>query len=287
MFNTVYSLYASGRLEGIEQPDIELRSSVRSSVASAERRRPAGKYESGDGRHRARRESRHPQRHRKFNQSQRAAYNPAIASAASGISFVNLGTSNISSFSKDDFTPRIGLAYRLSGNDKLVLRTGFGIFINDLLGQYGQSGWNSFPYFVSQTFNGNATTPNLNIANPFAGSGASTISPQAIMPNWKSSYIKSYNFGIQASPFRNVLLDIGYVGSDSTHLPATLNINQPLPAPTGSVASRRPYPQYGNISYTDDSATANYNHCKRARRSAIPPGWRSSWHTPGPNPWTR
>jgi hypothetical protein len=188
-----------------------------------------------------------------------AAYNPAIASAASGISFVNLGTSNISSFSKDDFTPRIGLAYRLSGNDKLVLRTGFGIFINDLLGQYGQSGWNSFPYFVSQTFNGNATTPNLNIANPFAGSGASTISPQAIMPNWKSSYIKSYNFGIQASPFRNVLLDIGYVGSDSTHLPATLNINQPLPAPSGSVASRRPYPQYGNISYTDDSATANYN----------------------------
>jgi outer membrane receptor protein involved in Fe transport len=188
-----------------------------------------------------------------------AAYNPAVASAAKGISVVNLGTSNISSFSKDDFTPRLGLAYRLLGNDKLVLRTGFGIFINDLLGQYGQSGWNSFPYFVSQTFNGNATVPNLNIANPFAGSGASTISPQAIMANWKSSYIKTYNFGFQASPFRNVLLDIGYSGSDSTHLPATLNVNQPAPSPTGSVASRRPYPQYGNISYTDDSATANYN----------------------------
>ena len=188
-----------------------------------------------------------------------AAYNPAIASAAGGISFVNLGTPNISSFSKDDFTPRLGLAYRLLGNDKLVLRTGFGIFINDLLGQYGQSGWNSFPYFVSQTFNGNATAPNLNIASPFTGSGASTISPAAIMANWKSSYIKTYNFGIQASPFRDFLIDIGYAGSDSTHLPATLNINQPAPSPTGSVASRRPFPQYGSISYTDDSATANYN----------------------------
>jgi hypothetical protein len=187
------------------------------------------------------------------------AYIPALAKAAGGISFVNLGTSSIYTFSKDDFTPRIGLAYRLLGNDKLVLRTGFGIFINDLLGQYGQSGWNSFPYFVSQTFNGNATTPNLNLANPFGGSGASTISPQAIMAQWKSSYIKSYNFGIQASPFHNVLLDIGYAGSDSTHLPATLNINQPAPSPTGSVASRRPYQQYGNISYTDASATANYN----------------------------
>lgn len=188
-----------------------------------------------------------------------AAYNPAIAMAASGITFVNLGSSAPYSFSKDDFTPRIGLAYRLLGNDKLVLRTGFGIFINDLLGQYGQSGWNTFPYFVSQTFNGNPKVPNLNIEDPFAGSGASTISPQAIMANWKSSYIKTYNFGLQASPFRNVLIDIGYAGSDSTHLPATLNINQPAPSPTGSVASRRPYPQYGNISYTDDSATANYN----------------------------
>jgi len=187
------------------------------------------------------------------------AYIPALAKAAAGISFVNLGTSSIYTFSKNDFTPRIGLAYRLFGNDKLVLRTGFGIFINDLLGQYGQSGWNSFPYFVSQTFNGNAKVPNLNIANPFAGTGTSTISPSAIMGQWKSSYIKTYNFGLQASPWRNVLLDVGYAGSDSTHLPATLNINQPAPSPTGSVASRRPYPQYGNISYTDSSATANYN----------------------------
>jgi outer membrane receptor protein involved in Fe transport len=187
------------------------------------------------------------------------AFIPALAKAASGISFTNLGTSSIYTFSKDDFTPRIGLAYRLLGNDKLVLRTGFGVFINDLLGQYGQSGWNSFPYFVSQTFNGNAKAPSLNIANPFGGVGASTISPSAIMDQWKTSYIKSYNFGIQASPFHDVLLDIGYAGSNSTHLPATLNINQPAPSPTGSVASRRPYPQYGNISYTDSSATANYN----------------------------
>jgi hypothetical protein len=55
------------------------------------------------------------------------------------------------------------------------------------------------------------------------------------------------------------LLDIGYAGSDSTHLPASLNVNQPAPSPTGSVASRRPYPQFGSLTYTDSSATANYN----------------------------
>ena len=188
-----------------------------------------------------------------------AAYNPSLAALAKNIPTRNLGTRNTYNFSKHDFAPRVGLAYRLFGSDRVVLRAGYGIFFNGLLGQYGQTGWNSFPYFISQTFNGNATTPNLNIAAPFASSGAATISPAGIMPHWKSSYVQSYNFGIQASPFRNVVVDIGYAGSVSTHLPATTNLNQPAPSPTGSVASRRPYPQFGNISYLDASASANFN----------------------------
>jgi hypothetical protein len=188
-----------------------------------------------------------------------AAYNPSLAKLAQNIPIVNLGTSSIYTFNKHDIAPRAGLAYRLFGSDRLVLRTGYGIFYNELLGQYGQSGWNTFPYFISQTFNGNPTAPNLTIANPFGGSGAATISPAAIMAHWKTGYVQSYNFGIQASPFRNVVIDIGYAGSVSTHLPMTTNINQPTPSPTGSVASRRPYLQFGNISYLDSSASANFN----------------------------
>ena len=154
----------------------------------------------------------------------------------------------------------MGLAYRLFGSDRLVLRTGYGIFNNELLGQYGQTGWNSFPYFISQTFNGNPTVPNLNIASPFAT--APRLQPFPRRASWghyKTGYVQSYNFGIQASPFRDVVIDIGYAGSVSTHLPATTNLNQPSPSPTGSVASRRPYPQFGNISYLDSSASANFN----------------------------
>ncbi len=187
------------------------------------------------------------------------AYNASLAALASNIKIVNLGTSNTYTFSKHDVAPRLGLAYRLFGSDRLVLRTGYGIFYNELLGQYGQTGWNTFPYFISQTFNGATTVPNLTIANPFGGSAAATISPAAIMQNWKTGYVQSYNVGIQASPFRDVVLDIGYAGSASTHLPSTTNINQPSPSPTGSVASRRPFPQFGNISYLDSSASANFN----------------------------
>ena len=116
------------------------------------------------------------------------AYNPSLALLAQNIMIVNLGTSNISTFNKHDIAPRVGLAYRLFGSDRLVLRTGYGIFYNELLGQYGQTGWNTFPFFISQTFNGNPTVPNLNIATPFGGSGAATISPQGIMAHFKTSY---------------------------------------------------------------------------------------------------
>lgn len=188
------------------------------------------------------------------------AYNASLAQLSKNIPIVNLGSRSTYTFNKHDIAPRIGLAYRLFGSDRIVLRTGYGIFYNELLGQYGQTGWNTFPYFISQTFNGNATVPNLNIANPFATvSAAATISPAGVMAHYKTGYVQSYNFGIQASPFRDVVIDIGYAGSLSTHLPATTNLNQPSPSPTGSVASRRPYPQFGNISYLDSSASANFN----------------------------
>ena len=188
------------------------------------------------------------------------AYNASLAQLAKNITIQDLGTRNTYTFNKADIAPRVGLAYRLFGSDRIVLRTGYGVFFNELLGQYGQTGWNTFPYFISQTFTGNATVPNLNIANPFAtATAAATISPAGIMTHWKTGYVQSYNFGLQASPLRNVVIDVGYAGSVSTHLPSTRNLNQPAPSPTGTVASRRPYPQFGNVSFLDSSASANFN----------------------------
>lgn len=186
-------------------------------------------------------------------------YNPELAALAKNVTFVDLGRRSLLSFDKNDFAPRIGLAYRLSGND-LVLRTGYGVFFNQLLGQYGQTGWNTFPFFISQTFNGSLPRPNITIDNPFpAALARASINPQSTITHYPTGYVQNWNFGFQAQPMTDVLLEITYAGSASTKLVSSRNINQPRPSPTGSVASRRPYPAFGNISYQGAGASANFN----------------------------
>ena len=79
------------------------------------------------------------------------------------------------------------------------------------------------------------------------------------MANWKTGYVQSYNFGIQASPFRDVVLDIGYAGSaPPICLRLRTSINRVPLRPARSLRDGR-YPQFGNISYLDSSASANFN----------------------------
>jgi hypothetical protein len=80
-----------------------------------------------------------------------------------------------------------------------------------------------------------------------------------VTDHYRTGYVQNYNLGFQYQPLTDVLIDLTYAGSVSSKLSASRNINQPPPAPTGSVASRRPYSQFGNISYLDSAASANFN----------------------------
>jgi hypothetical protein len=52
--------------------------------------------------------------------------------------------------------------------------------------------------------------------------------------------------------------DIAYVGTSGTHLQAVDQKNAPLPGP-GTVQPRRPFPQFGVISWDEQSAQSNYH----------------------------
>jgi hypothetical protein len=55
------------------------------------------------------------------------------------------------------------------------------------------------------------------------------------------------------------LLELGYLGSQSRHLYGFQNINQALPGPLDSINSRRPFANYGVLSYVNDGFNGNYN----------------------------
>ncbi len=181
--------------------------------------------------------------------------------------------------SKKDFAPRLGFAWRPFGSPNWVVRSAYGLFFvfpddntfNNTIG--------SVPFIASQTvFNDPApaaptrTWGNFFLGQPlftanatptacpfgFAANSCATPNLYASALDLKSTYLQQWNFSIQRQISASTSVDIAYVGNKTTHLNQNWGINDPAPGP-GAIQSRRPYPQWGTITYPVFSENANYN----------------------------
>ncbi len=144
------------------------------------------------------------------------------------------------------FAPRIGLAY--SPNSKTTFRGGWGLFYNPMeqlvLEQFGAEPPFGGSTYVPATF---LNTPFISQAgnlspNPFNG----ILSPKPgtpqdwasfrpmllygdFQPHMRTQYSAQYNFNIQRELARNVVLQLGYVGSQGHRLLASHDINAANP----------------------------------------------------------
>ena len=96
-------------------------------------------------------------------------------------------------------------------------------------------------------------------------------------PKWHQPYAQEWSLDIQREISPNLLLDIGYYGNTSTHLPGIVDINQPLPgayvtalapygvtppvtyATTPQLNYIRPYRGYDAINSFETIFSSNYN----------------------------
>ena len=141
---------------------------------------------------------------------------------------------------KNNFAPRVGLAYRLNDSGTLALRGGYGIYYDRISTRFANTSLFNFPYLGL----GVRVFPPL--ATPFAAVpqpgafpvGATVPSPLAPLgilisgvypdPNLRTPYIQQYNANVQWEFAHNYLLEAGYVGSKGTKLLQLLTINQPI-----------------------------------------------------------
>ncbi len=170
----------------------------------------------------------------------------------------------------NNLAPRIGFAWDPKGNGKMSLRGGYGVFYDRLIGllpfQFGLDPpfdiIPSIPNFVE-----NHVIPGSSFADPFAGGSpfagktaqqvaAANIFPlfsflQVMDPNMRTPYVQQWNLTYQMQAARDMVLEVGYVGTKGTKLVQPVDLNT-------QVGTGRPlvpnFFQLSNYQTTDNSS---------------------------------
>ena len=170
--------------------------------------------------------------------------------------FIQAGTGGIprATYGKNlhDFAPRIGIAWRPLKTERFVVRSAYGIFYDE----------NILNLNILPRFN----PPFVDISALVNSTGTSVIQdilsqpglpePQAnfVSPNFRDAYMQDWNVDLQYEVQPNWMIDLAYVGTKGTHLPATRDMNELNPSTQAT-----PYPQFGSILVVEPRANSIYN----------------------------
>jgi hypothetical protein len=166
---------------------------------------------------------------------------------------------------KTDFQPRIGAAWRPFGNNRTVIRGGFGRFIAAPLGEllgatYAIHSADQGEYF--QTIANGA--PSLAFPHPFPANLAvpgSQYFQQASNLHYLDPSLYQWNLTFERDLGYNTALQLSYSGNHGANLSNQINLDQ-LPVNTiGYEAALQysPYPLWAEVEQITNGGTSNYN----------------------------
>lgn len=197
-----------------------------------------------------------------------------LASDASGFQLVSPG-GYLFPPDKNNFAPRIGFAYTPVRGGKTVIRGGWGIyydlvngnlFIDNRVDSAAGRGVSRNPIGPTPVFTVTNPRPVV-VQNGVPIFGGVTATPPfgafAISQQMRTPYVQNFNINVQRQLSRWTLLQVGYVGNQARKLPVNLEVNQPLPDPSGKLTEqqRRPYDSvFPNIAGITELRTAGNSH---------------------------
>ncbi|HYL75566.1 MAG TPA: TonB-dependent receptor [Bryobacteraceae bacterium] len=162
--------------------------------------------------------------------------------------------------SAHNFQPRVGLSWDPFKNGKTVIRSAYAIMTDQPITGI-ITGLATNPPF---SFPVNSTAAGLTLANAFTLAGGS-VSPNTINPNYRDSYVQSFNFNIQQELPGDIGLMVGYFGSKGTNLNIIRNLDQPINGvrPYTALSANSPIfpgkPIGSTIIVQDSGGNSNYN----------------------------
>jgi hypothetical protein len=178
----------------------------------------------------------------------------------------------------NNWGPRVGFAYDVTGNQKTIIRAGFGMFYERVQGNdiYNMGGNPPFSYTPSAN--------NVYFSNPLVSNQTGATATRPIFPSslttlaysdYKLPTSMQYSFAIQRQLSSAAVMQVSYVGTHGYHQPDARNINPvPLNDPnrlaicggncgyTGASYDPnrdRIYGGFGAITMTEAATGTNYN----------------------------
>ena len=205
----------------------------------------------------------------KMNSFDPTAINP-VSGTPGVVTFAGVGGTPMRAYAtdKNNLGPRLGFAYRVPGSEKTVIRGGAGIFygstVSNTIGDTASLGFSTQSSLVVSQADFQSAILLRNgfpsVTRPALGPGFGAValgqkpttaisffSPKQIAP---ISY--QYNLSIQNELSRGLLAEVGYIGNVSHHLASNdfaLNQVRPDQIGAGDAQSRRPFPQFSNVTW--------------------------------------
>jgi hypothetical protein len=159
---------------------------------------------------------------------------------------------------KNNFAPRVGLAWTLGASGRTVLRAGYGVYYDQSALAPGEALYFNAPYFDFNLYFSLPGLP-LSVNDPFPSFFPVPLpdSALAIQRDLRTAYMQHWSFGLQRDLGGSRVLEVSYVGSKGTKLLAGRDINQGQLTTLPFVI--RPVPQFDDINILESRANSNYN----------------------------
>jgi len=162
--------------------------------------------------------------------------------------------------------PRVGFAWDLFNDGKWVLRSGYGLMVDQPV-LNTVSGLASNPPFTTGAVSFSSSTTTVPVSNLIAAAGAAgSLALNTINTNFHDPWVHQYNLNIQHQITDSMGFMIGYFGSHGQDLRVAENLNQKT-SPTGTAlyptlsasSPIDPGAKLGNITMVNSNGYSNYN----------------------------